>query len=218
MARGAHKVNPIGFRVKVNKNWNSRWYADKKDYADKFLSDLKIRNTINDKLKSAGIASIVIKRLINKILVEIHVARPGVVIGRGGAGITALKEELTKLVKQDVEIKIFEIKNPDIVAKIVAENIAMQCAKRVNPKMAAAKAMETARETGLIKGIEIWVGGRIKGAEMARREKVRWGVVPRHTLRSDIDYAFVEAEVPQAGKHGIKVWINRGEKNNYSID
>lgn len=218
MARGAHKVNPIGFRVKVNKNWNSRWYADKKDYADKFLGDLKIRNTINDKLKSAGIASIVIKRLISKILVEIHVARPGVVIGRGGAGITALKDELTKLMKQDVEIKIFEIKNPDVVAKIVAENIAMQCAKRVNPKQAASKAMEIAKETGLIKGIEIWIGGRIRGAEMARREKVRWGVVPRHTLRSDIDYAFVEAEVPQAGKHGIKVWINRGEKNIYAID
>jgi small subunit ribosomal protein S3 len=218
MARGAHKINPIGFRLGVNKNWSSRWYASKLEYADKFLSDVEVRKLIETKLKSAGVASIVIKRMINKTVVEISVARPGVVIGRGGAGITQLKDELTKLLKQSVDIKIFEIKNPDTVAKIVAENIAMQCEKRVNPKIAATKAMEAAKDSNLVKGIQIWIGGRIKGAEIARNEKVRWGVVPRHTLRADIDYAFTEAQVPGAGKHGIKVWINKGEKSTYSID
>lgn len=218
MARGSHKVNPIGFRIGVNKNWNSRWYATKEEYADKFLSDKKVNKLIETKLKAAGVASVVIKRLINKVLIEISVARPGVVIGRGGAGINSLKDELIKLLKTNVDIKIFEVKNPDVVAKLVAENIALQCEKRVNPKVAASKAVEAAKNTGLIKGIEVWVGGRIKGAEMARRERVRWGVVPRHTIRSDIDYAFTEAHVPQAGKHGIKVWINKGEKSSYSID
>lgn len=218
MARGAHKVNPVGFRLGVNKNWNSRWYASKEDYAEKYLSDKQVNKLVEEKLKQAGVASIIIKRLINKVLIEISVARPGVVIGRGGAGINALKEELTKLLKTNVDIKIFEIKNPDVVAKLVAENIAQQCERRVNPKVAAGKAVEAAKNTGLVKGIEVWIGGRIKGAEMARREKVRWGVVPRHTIRADLDYAFTEAQVPQAGKHGIKVWINKGEKSSYSID
>ncbi len=218
MARGSHKVNPIGFRVGVNKNWTSRWYASKETYADKFLMDRKIKKLVNEKLKSAGVASVVIKRMINKIVVELFVARPGVVIGRSGAGITALKDELTKLVGQPVEVKPFEVKNPDTIAKLVAENIAAQCEKRVAPKMAMQKAADAAKATGLIKGITIWVGGRIKGADMARKEKVSWGFVPRHTIRADIDYANVEAQVPRAGKHGIKVWINKGEKNTYTID
>lgn len=207
MARGAHKVNPVGFRIGVNKNWSSRWYSDKKLYADKVLGDIKARKIINDKLKTAGISEIIIKRLISKIIIEINVARPGVVIGRGGAGITQLRDVLTDLLKQPVDIKIFEVKNPESIAKIVAENIAMQCERRVNPKMAMSKAVEAAKQSGLIKGIDIWIGGRIKGAEMARRERVKWGTVPRHTLRADIDYAFTEAQVPGAGKHGIKVWI-----------
>lgn len=218
MARGAHKVHPIGFRIGVNKNWNSRWYATKKDYADKYLSDKKAIKLIETKLKSAGVGSIIIKRLINKVLIEISVARPGIVIGRAGSGINSLKDELTKLLKTTVDIKIFEIKNPDVIAKLVAESIAMQCERRVNPMQAANKAVEIAKNSGLVKGIEVWVAGRIKGAEMARRVKSRWGVVPRHTIRSDIDYAFAEAQVPQAGKHGIKVWINNGEKASYSID
>jgi len=218
MARGAHKINPIGFRIGINKNWNSRWYAPKKDYAEKFLSDIKIRKLVNERLRAAGVASIIIKRLINKILIEINVARPGVVIGRGGAGINTLKDDLTKVLKQNVDIKIFEIKNPDTVAKIVAENIAMQCERRVAPKMAISKAVQAAKESGIVKGIEVWVGGRIRGAEMARREKQRWGIIPRHTLRADIDYAFTEAQVPSAGKHGVKVWINKGEKTTYNID
>ncbi len=218
MARGSHKVQPVGFRLGVNKNWSSRWYADKKVYANFFLEDLKIKKIIGEKLKNAGVASILIKRAMSKIIVEIEVARPGVVIGKGGAAINQLKAELSRAVGHDVETKIYEVKNPEIVAKLVAESIALQCERRVAPKMAAAKAVEAAKESGLIKGIEIWVGGRIRGAEMARREKARWGVVPRHTLRADIDYAFATARVPSAGVHGIKVWINKGEKLTYSID
>jgi small subunit ribosomal protein S3 len=220
MARGAHKVNPIGFRVGVNKNWQSRWYADKKEYADKFLNDIKVRNLVNKRLSSAGVAAVVIKRFLNKVAVEISVARPGVVIGKGGAGITTLQDELKKLIKTDVDVKIFEVKNPETIAKLVAEGVAMQCEKRVNPKVAAQRAIDAAKESGLVQGITIWVGGRIKGAEMARVEKLSWerGRVPRHTIRNDIDYGFAEAQVPGAGKHGIKVWINKGEKTTYSID
>jgi small subunit ribosomal protein S3 len=218
MARGAHKINPIGFRIGVNKNWDSRWYANKHDYADLLLADLKARALINKKLKPAGVAQIIIKRLINKVVIEIYVARPGVVIGRSGAGIQILKDELTKLLKQPVEVKPFEVKNPDTIAKLVAENIASQCERRVNPKVAMQKAADAAMATGQIKGIAIWVGGRIKNADMARVEKVKQGVIPRHTLRADIDYAFTVGQVPRAGKHGVKVWINKGEKNTYSVD
>lgn len=218
MARGAHKINPIGFRLGVNKNWKSRWYANKNDYADKFLSDIKVRQLVETKLKTAGVASVIVKRFINKTLVEVSVARPGVVIGRGGAGINALKDDLTKLLKQDVDVKIYEVKNPDTVAKLVAENIALQCEKRVNPQIAAAKAAEAAMSNEAVKGVQIWIGGRIKGADIARVVKVKHGVIPRHSLRVDLDYAAARAQVPALGVHGIKVWINKGEKTTYSID
>lgn len=218
MARGTHKVNPIGFRIGVNKNWPSRWYASKADYPIKMLEDQKAKKMIEQRLKSAGVASIVIKRFVNKILIEVFVARPGVVIGRSGAGINMLKKDLTKLLKQPVDIKPYEVKNPDTIAKLVAENIASQCERRIAPKIAMQKAVEAAKSTGLIKGIKIRVGGRIRGADMARTENVSWGYVPRNTIRADIDYALAEASVPRAGKHGVKVWINKGEKNSYSID
>ncbi len=218
MARGAHKVNPTGFRLGVNKNWKARWYANKHTYADTFLSDRQIRLFIDTKLKSAGVALTVIKRLMNKIIVEIHVARPGVVIGKGGTAINDLKKSLEKIAKQEVEPKIFEIKKPEVVAKLVAENIAMQCERRVAPKVAAERAIQGAMNTREIQGIAVWIGGRIRGAEISRVEKFAKGVVPRHTLRNDIDYAFAEAQVPGAGKHGIKVWINKGEKLSYSLD
>ncbi|MCS7317064.1 MAG: 30S ribosomal protein S3 [Candidatus Dojkabacteria bacterium] len=218
MARGAHKVNPVAFRIGVNTTWNSKWYLDKKSYVKNLLSDLKIKKIINDRLKAAGVGNIIIKRVNNKAYIDIYVVRPGMVIGRDGERRDRLKEEIQKTIKQEVEIKVFEIKHPEIVAKIVAETIALQCEKRINPKVAMAKAVEAAKETGLIKGIDIWVSGRIKGAEMARRETLKWGTVPRHSLRADIDYAFVEAQVPGSGKHGIKVWINKGEKSGYSID
>lgn len=218
MARGVHKVNPVGFRIGVNKNWKSRWFAEKNQYADLFLSDIKLREKIEKKLKNAGVASVVIKRSMNKTLIEVEVARPGVVIGKGGSAINDLKTELSKEAKQPVEVKIFEVKKPEIEAKLVAENIAMQCERRVAPKIAAQRAIDAAMETNMIKGIAIWIGGRIRGADMARVEKFKKGNIPRHTIRANIDYAFAEASVPVAGKHGIKVWINKGEKTSYSID
>lgn len=218
MARGSHKVHPKGFRLGINKNWSSRWYASKDKYADQFLVDLKLRTLINKKLKTAGVAEIVIKRSMSKVIVEIYVARPGVVIGRGGTAITELKKDLDKVAKTDVEPKIFEVKNPESIAKLVADNIAMQCERRTSPQIAAAKAKQSAIDSGAIRGITIWIGGRIKGAEMARVVKEEWGVVTRNTLRNDIDYGFAEAQVPGVGKHGVKVWINKGEKSSYSLD
>lgn len=218
MARGSHKINPIGFRIGVNKNWDSRWYANKHDYADRLLDDLKVKEEINKRLKPAGVAQVIIKRMINKVLIEVFVARPGIVIGRSGSGIQTLKDDLTKLLKQPVEVKPYEVKNPDAIAKLIAENIAIQCEKRIAPKIAMQKAVEAAMATGVVKGIAIWVGGRIRGADMAKVEKIQQGVVPRHTLRADLDYAFTFAQVPRAGKHGIKVWVNKGEKNTYVVD
>lgn len=218
MARGAHKVHPTGFRLGINKAWQSRWYAPKDKYADQFLVDNKLREMIYKELKTAGVSSVVIKRTMTKIIVEISVARPGVVIGKGGVAITGLKKKLDRIAKQDVEPKIFEVKNPETIAKLVADNIAYQLERRMSPKIAAEKAKLAAMESGKAKGIVIWIGGRIGGAEMARVEKAEAGEVPRHTLRYDIDYGFAEAQVPGSGKHGIKVWINKGEKSGYSID
>jgi small subunit ribosomal protein S3 len=213
-----NKINAHGIRVGINKNWKSIWYQPKNQYADTLLQDIKIRDLVEKKLKNAGVAEVVVKRSMTKIVIEVVVARPGVVIGRGGGGIETLKADLKKLAKTDVEIKVFEVKRPEIEAKLVAESIAAQCERRISPKLAMRKAIAAARETGAIKGITIWVGGRIRGAEIARTEKEKWGVVPRHTLRADIDYAFAEAQVPGAGKHGIKVWINKGEKQGYDTE
>ncbi|BCX14276.1 MAG: 30S ribosomal protein S3 [Candidatus Dojkabacteria bacterium] len=218
MARGAHKVHPIGFRLGINKNWKSRWFAKGTNYGDLFLSDNELRKVIEEKIKNAGVASVVIKRSMSKISIDVEVARPGVVIGKGGEAINKLRTELSRVAKQPVDIKILEVKKPEIVAKLVAESIAMQCERRVLPKIAAQRAIDAAMATNSIEGIAIWIRGRIRGAEIANIEKYQEGNVPRHTIRKNIDYAFVEAQVPAAGKHGIKVWINKGEKNSYSID
>lgn len=210
------KINPTGFRIGVNKGWNSTWYAPKNQFADLLLEDIKVRDYVKEKLQNAGVGAIEIKRSMNKILIEVKVARPGVVIGRGGAGIEALKKDLNKMMEGQVELKIFELKRPEATAQIVAENVKNQVARRIVPKYAAMREIENAKATGLVKGIRIWVSGRIKGAEIARTEKFQWGSVPLHTLRADIDYAFEEAQVPNAGKHGIKVWINLGEKTSMS--
>jgi small subunit ribosomal protein S3 len=152
-------------------------------------------------------------------MVELTVARPGVVIGKGGAGIEELQKHLAKLTNSDVKInKVFEVKRPEIQAALIAETVAQQCERRANPKRAAQKAAEAAMATGQIKGVEIWVAGRIKGAEIARTERVLLGTVPRHSLRADIDYAHAEGQVPSAGIHGVKVWVNKGEKHDYEIN
>lgn len=213
-----NKTNTTAMRLGVNKNWKSIWYQPDADYADTFLQDLKVRQLVETKLRSAGVAEVVVKRSMSNVVVEVMVARPGVVIGKGGAGIDTLRKELKKITKTDVEVKAFEVKRPEIEARLVAETIASQCERRVSPKIAARKAAEAAMNTGLVKGIVIIISGRIRGAEIARKEKISLGVVPRHTLRADIDYGFVEAQVPSAGKHGIKVWINKGEKQTYSLE
>lgn len=213
-----HKINPTGFRIGVNKNWSSIWYKTKPEYADTVIEDQKIRKFLKTKLKNAGMAKILIKRSMNKVMIELMVARPGVVIGKGGSGIEELHKALSKVTKADVKIsKVLEVKKPEVQAALIAENIASQCERRINPKRAALKAVEAAMATGLIKGIEVWVGGRINGAEIARIERVHQGTVPRHSLRADIDYAHAEGHVPSAGIHGVKVWVNKGEKQDYEI-
>jgi small subunit ribosomal protein S3 len=208
-----NKSNPTGMRVGVNKNWDSIWYADKSSYSDLVHEDIKVRDFIEKKLKSAGIHRVKIERSMNSITVAVIVARPGVVIGRGGAGVDMLKKELDRMITGRVDLKIVEVKDPDTSAKLIAETVADQVARRIVPKFAMSREIEKAQSNPKIKGIRIWISGRIKGVEIARREKAQWGRVPLHTLRADIDYALVDAQVPHAGKHGIKVWVYTGEKH-----
>lgn len=206
------KVHPEAIRLGVNKGWKSNWYADKANYASQLQSDLKVRKYVDEKLQSAGVHEVKIKRSMNKVSVEITVARPGVVIGRGGAGIEDLKKELNRLLQTTVDLKILEIKRPEISARIIANNVRNQLERRIVPKFAAKREIDNARNSGEINGIRIWVSGRIKGVEIARTEKFQWGTVPLQTLRADIDYYYQDAQVPNAGKHGIKVWVFKGEK------
>ena len=207
------KINPTGFRVGVNKNWKSFWYVPKDKYGDTVYEDYKIRRFVRKELKSAGVERIGIRRYISKIEIEIKVARPGVVIGRGGTQIEEIKEKLNKLVGAKVELKVVEVKNPDISAQLIADRVSEQLERRIVPKFIMSKELEKAVETGKVDGVRIWVSGRIKGAEIARTEKVQWGTIPLQTLKADIQYAFSEAQVPNAGKHGIKVWVYRKNKD-----
>ena len=206
------KINATGFRVGVNKGWGSFWYAPKDQFAKLLHDDIKIKKFIREKIEPAGVNLVKIKRSMNKVIIEVRVARPGVVIGRGGAGIEELKKQLNKMIKGEVDLKVYEIKNPEIQARLIAENIKNQLTRRIVPKFAATREIENAKKSGIVKGIKIWVSGRIKGAEIARVEKFQWGSVPMQTLRADIDYAYVDAQVPNAGKQGIKVWVYTGEK------
>jgi small subunit ribosomal protein S3 len=207
-----HKVNPTGFRIGVNKGWNSVWFASKEDFAKNLHEDLKIREFIFKKLFNAGVQSVIVKRSMNKVVIEVKVARPGIVIGRAGAGIEELKVQIKKMVKGDIELKIFEVKRPEAVAKIVADNIKAQLERRIVPRYAVSREIDNAKNSNFVKGIRVWVSGRIKGVEIARTEKFQWGTVPLQTLRADIDYYYLTAAVPNAGIHGIKVWIFTGEK------
>jgi len=209
------KVHPTVFRLGVNQNWEASWFATKRTYSQKLISDLSIRKYLETKLKSASLESVYIKRFNNKIEVEITVARPGVVIGRGGAGIEQIKKELNKMVGENVDVKVYEVRKPEISAEIIAANIVGQLENRVVPKYSAQRAIEAAKNTQLVKGVRIWVSGRIKGAEIARTEKFQWGTVPLQTIRGDIDYALHVANVPNAGLQGVKVWVYKGEKFAY---
>ena len=208
------KVNPVGLRIGVNKNWNSRWYANDQEYHVFLNEDVKVRNFLEKKLKEALLSHVEIERIKTdkgyNVIVMVFVARPGVVIGQDGKNINELKDELAKLLKgAEVRSDVVEVKNPDLDANIVAQEIAKQLEERASFRTAQKKAIQRVRKAGA-KGIKTSVSGRLGGADIARAEGYREGVIPLHTLRSDIDYACVHAAT-QYGRLGVKVWICRGE-------
>ena len=202
------KVNPIGLRLGIVKGWDSNWYGGK-DFSDKIVEDHKIRKYIYARIPKGGISKIVIERTIKRITLTVHTARPGVVIGKGGTEVDKIKEELKKLTGKDVQINIFEIKRPELDARLVGESIAQQLQARISYRRAMKQAIASAMRVGA-QGIKIKVSGRLGGAEMARSEQYKDGRIPLHTLRADIDYAVSEANTVY-GKIGIKVWIFKGE-------
>ena len=203
-----HKVNPIGFRLGINRTWDSRWYADA-DYADMLHKDLKIREMLFDKLYQAGVTKVLIERPAKHARITIHTARPGVVIGKKGADIEKLRQDVAKMTGSDVHLNIVEIRKPEIEAKLIAENIGQQLVRRVAFRRAMKRAVQSAMRLGA-GGIRINCAGRLGGAEIARTEWYREGRVPLHTLRADIDYGTARAETSY-GTCGIKVWVFKGE-------
>jgi small subunit ribosomal protein S3 len=202
------KVNPIGFRLKVNKDWDSRWFAGK-SYQETLLQDLEIRKYLEKRLKAAYISKIVIERPANKPIVNLYSGRPGLIIGKKGTDIELLRKDLAKFLGRDVQINIVEIRKPEIEAKLVAQNVASQLEKRVAFRRAMRRVVQSALRFGA-EGIRINCSGRLGGAEIARMEWYREGRVPLHTLRADIDYGEAEA-LTTYGVIGIKVWIYKGE-------
>lgn len=202
------KVNPIGFRLGIVRGWDSSWFGGK-NFADKLVEDERIRKYILARIPKGGISKIVIERTLKRITLTVNTARPGVVIGKGGAEVDKIKEELKKLTNKDVQINIFEIKRPELDAKLVGESIAQQLKARISYRRAMKQAISSAVRVGA-EGIKIKVSGRLGGAEMARTEQYKEGRIPLHTLRADIDYALSEA-LTVYGKIGIKVWIFKGE-------
>ncbi len=203
------KVSPVGLRMGINKTWESKWYAGNKDFAKYLNNDVQIRRFLEKKLKDAAVSSILIERNAEKTNVIINTAKPGVVIGHGGDEIEKLKAELSKLVNENVQISIKEVKNPDLDAALVAENIAKQIEGRVSFRIAQKRAVRNTMKAGA-KGIKTAVSGRLGGADMARTEGYIEGIIPLHTLRADVDYAHKEANTAY-GKIGVKVWICKGE-------
>jgi len=203
------KVNPIGLRVGVIRTWDSRWYAKGPLYIDNLHEDFKLRNYLQKKLKHAGVSRIEMERAAKKVKIIISTARPGVVIGKKGAGIDQLKADVQKLTSNEVFINIQEVRKPDIDAQLVAENIAIQLEKRISWRRALKKAVAAAVRSG-VRGIKVQVAGRLDGAEIARTEGYTEKSVPRHTLRADIDYGFSEA-LTAYGIIGVKVWIYKGD-------
>ena len=203
------KTNPIGLRIAVNRDWRSKWYAEKKEFGKLLSEDRKIRDVLKRKLESASVPKILIERAATRCRITILSARPGVVIGRKGAEIDKLKEELSKMTGKEIYVDIMEIKQPETDAQLVAENVALQLERRVSFRRAMKKALQTAKDFGA-DGIKIRCAGRLGGAELARVEKYHWGRVPLHTLRANIDYGFAEA-LTVYGKLGVKCWICRGD-------
>jgi small subunit ribosomal protein S3 len=202
------KVHPKGFRVGVIYDWDSRWFA-RKDFSELLLEDKKLRDFIKKRLPLAGISRIVIERKPQEVTVTIHAAKPGIVIGRGGTGIEAIRKELAELTKKRVILHAVEVKNPEMDAQLVAENIADSIQRRVSYRRAMRQTMQRAMRAGA-KGIRMRLSGRLQGAEIARSERAGEGTVPLHTIRADVDYGFAEAHTTY-GRIGIKVWIYRGD-------
>ncbi|WP_276366959.1 30S ribosomal protein S3 [Chryseolinea sp. H1M3-3] len=202
------KINPVGFRLGIVRGWDSNWYGGK-TFSDKLVEDQKIRKYVEARIPKGGIAKVVIERTLKRITLTIHTARPGVVIGKGGNEVDKIKEELKQLTNKDVQINIFEIKRPELDAKLVGESIAQQIEARISYKRAMKQAIASAMRVGA-EGIKIKVSGRLAGADMARAEQYKEGRIPLHTLRADIDYAISESQTVY-GKIGIKVWIFKGE-------
>lgn len=203
------KTNPIGLRVAVNRDWTSKWFAEKKEFGKLLAEDRKIREILKSKLEGASVSKIQIERAASRCRITIFTARPGVVIGRKGAEIDKLKEELSKMTGKEVYVDIQEVKQPELDAQLVAENVAVQLERRVSFRRALKKAVQVAMDFGA-EGIKVRVGGRLGGAEIARVEKYHEGRVPLHTLRANIDYGFAEAKTVY-GKLGIKCWICKGD-------
>ena len=203
------KVSPIGLRIGINRGWEANWYANNADFSKYLENDLKIRKFLEKKLKDAGISTIEIERNNKRCEVIIHTSRPGIIIGKGGEEIENLKKEIKKLVNEDVQISIVDIKKPDLDAKIVADSIAQQIENRASFRMAQKKAIRNVMKAGA-KGVKTLVSGRLNGADIARSEGYSEGTIPLHTLRADVDYALSEADTT-FGKIGVKVWIYKGE-------
>ncbi|MFC1536343.1 30S ribosomal protein S3 [Pseudomonadota bacterium] len=203
------KVNPIGFRVGITRGWESVWYAEK-NFGEQLREDIRMRRYVKDRMKHAGISRIIIERPADKVKVTVHTARPGVVIGKKGAEIEALRQDMKKKFNQDVQVYIVEIRRPEAEAQLVAENIAFQLERRIAFRRAMKRAMQGALRMGA-KGIKVQCSGRLGGADIARIEGYREGRVPLHTMRADIDYGFTEAKTTY-GIIGVKVWVFNGEK------
>jgi small subunit ribosomal protein S3 len=202
------KVNPTGLRLGIVKGWESSWYGGK-NFSDKLVEDHKIREYIIARIPKGAISKIVIERTLKLLELTIHTARPGIIIGRGGSEVDKLKGELKKLTKKDVQINIFEIKRPEIDAKLIGDSISQQLRARISHRRAMKQAIASAMRVGA-KGIKVKVSGRIGGAEMARSEQYKEGRIPLHTIRADIDYAICESKTIY-GKIGVKVWVFKGE-------
>ena len=203
------KTHPHGVRVGIIKGWDSKWYANKKEFGDNLVEDNKIRKYVKKKLYVAGVSNIEIERTAGKVKVKVNTAKPGIVIGKGGNLVELLKKELEKLTGKEIALDIAEVKNPEVNAQLVAENIAGQIEKRVAFRRAMKQAMSRAMKMGA-KGIKTSASGRLAGAEMARTEHYHEGTIPLQTLRADIDYGFAEADTTY-GKIGVKVWIYKGQ-------
>src|SRR6188472_393549 len=202
------KINPVGFRLGIVRGWDSNWFGGN-NFSDKLVEDHKIRKYVDARIQKGGIAKVVIERTLKRITLTIHTARPGVVIGKGGTEVDKIKEELKKLTNKDVQINIFEIKRPELDAKLVGESIAQQLEARISYRRAMKQAIASTMRVGA-EGIKVKLSGRLAGADMARAEQYKEGRIPLHTLRADIDYAISEAQTVY-GKIGIKVWIFKGE-------